>query len=194
MHIVKPFSPKLTVSSSIVGISVLSQYHVRYKQHAEIIRKMMSFNIAGVFVFTVISTMQEKYAPSIPRHGNLKKSKFSLLQTSVSQWWNYQIFRWLALTLIYWGATLITSVQHCNFEAKSIKMWIEPTLFRLISCFISLNKAQPIEWPVFQCMRHRKGFQRTWCYLAGTAATDVRQNWYREVSTYLWRNFLFQPV
>ena len=36
--------------------------------------------------------------------------------------------RWVALTLISWGTTLISSVQHWSSEANWMKMWVESTL------------------------------------------------------------------
>ena len=76
-----------------------------------------------------------------------------------------------SLTLISWGTTLITSVHHLKSEANWMKMWVVSTLFRLIRryLFISPAKTQPIKWPVYQCMRQHRRFQRMWCYLAGTA-------------------------
>ena len=72
----------------------------------------------------------------------------------------------------------------------------ESIFFRLILgyLFISPDKTQPIEWPVYQCMRQRQGFQGTLCCLAGTAATNARQHWYCEVSAYVEKSFDFSRV
>ena len=106
------------------------------------------------------------------------------------------ISRWVALTLISWGATLITSVQPWSSEANWMKMWVESTLFRVIHqhLFILLNKTEPIEWPVCQCLRQHRGFQRTLRYLAQTAATNVRQYWYCEVSANFEETFDFSRI
>ena len=39
--------------------------------------------------------------------------------------------RWVALTLISWGTTLISSVQHWSSEANWMKMWVGSALFHL---------------------------------------------------------------
>ena len=81
-----------------------------------------------------------------------------------------------------------------NTEALMQTGWkCESILFRLI-LFISPDKTQPIEWPVYQCMRQRHGFQGTLCCLAGTAATNVRQHWYCEASAYVEEAFDFSRV
>ena len=103
--------------------------------------------------------------------------------------------RRVALTLIPWGTPLMNSVQHWSSDAIGWKC--ESFFFRLILgyLFISRDKTQPIERPVYQCMRQRQGFQGTkLCFLAGTAATNVRQHWYCEASAYVEETFDFSRV
>ena len=61
----------------------------------------------------------------------------------------HHLSRWVALTLISWGTTLISSVQHWSSEANWMKMWVESTLFHLflLYLFILSDKPWPIECP-----------------------------------------------
>ena len=57
------------------------------------------------------------------------------------RFWEGEIFdwlipRWVALTLISWGTTLISLVQHWSSEENWMKMWVESTLFHLFLLYL----------------------------------------------------------
>ena len=51
--------------------------------------------------------------------------------------------RWVALTLISWGTTLISSVQHWSSEANWMKMRVESTLFHLFVLYLFIYPIKP---------------------------------------------------
>ena len=90
--------------------------------------------------------------------------------------------RWVALTLISWGTTLMSSAQHWSSEEIGWKCWVNnfPSLSPISLHFIRKKPSLPLAQYISAC--GSTVVFRTWYYIAGTAATNVRQRWYHEAS------------